>query len=157
MSEKTNNKFCEYCGNSKKAIGNQRKNGKAFTTNGNGNNDWLNRPYCKKCYKCIQEQKNFIYLGNYGIETDEEQSKRVKNEMNQFRERLERIKNKHIEARKPIDIKLFKIGDNVQFKKLASYKNYHYGTITKINTKTIKIKTEKYECNVSLNNIKKPS
>lgn len=159
-SENTNYKFCEYCGNSKPAIGNQRKNGKTFYNNSNNSNDWKNeshRKYCKTCTSKIRENITNIYCNNFYDLNEEDNLKRIKKEKQQYENMLERIKNKHIQERTPIDTKLLNVGDTIQFKKLASYKNYHYGTIIKINTKTIKIKTEKYECNVKLNLIKKPS
>ena len=47
-----NTKLCWYCSNNKPAIGKQRKNGRTFSNNANGSNDWKEdsvRKYCKGC------------------------------------------------------------------------------------------------------------
>ena len=142
--------YCQYCGKVKQAIGNQRKNGKDFKDNVNGSNDWKTRKYCRKCYSEIKESESHLHYTNT---TDEE----LKIAYEQFKLRLERIKNKHIQDRKPLDLTLFKVGDKIQFKRNKKYKDFHTGEIVKINTKTIKIKTTKNEYNVNLNLIKKPS
>ena len=138
------NKYCEYCGKVKQAIGNQRKNGKDFKDNINNSNDWKTRKYCRKCYK---ESRSFLHIS---AETDKELTEAYE----QFKLRLERIKNKHIQDRKPLDLDLFEIGDTIQFKRNKKHKDFQTGVIVKINWKSIKIKTEKDEVNISLNLIK---
>ena len=49
-------KLCEYCHKPLRAIGKQRKNGRAFASN--DGNDWPARRYHKKCLDIVCELKH---------------------------------------------------------------------------------------------------
>jgi hypothetical protein len=66
-------KLCCYCNKPLKAIGNNRKNGRSFSSN-NGN-DWSSRQTHKKCYKILKEEQDFILFSN--IYTEEQIIKRL--------------------------------------------------------------------------------